>query len=219
MSAEPALGWATKQELRAFSDAVAPQIVELLDTSGLALPRRVHQYAKTAVRSFSFTREVKLSQVVEVVAFLAVYGEYKRLFALARTVAPVPHTGNETVYEPVRLIVHAGYYFAGQQANDAVTAELAPYRFVPADFWRPRGYLAGEHLQRQFELPPDEAAQYASHPVSYHAGISADDLPPLASMHVCGGSSTWPLERIEAQVAKTIAAVHAYRGFAPPAGP
>ena len=61
--------------------------------------------------------------------------------------------------------------------------------------------------------------QPSTHPARYHAGISASDLPRLASMYICGGSSTWPLERIDAQVAKTIAAVHAYQGFEPPTIP
>jgi hypothetical protein len=212
---------ASAKDLKAFSDEVSPRLVELLDTSGLPLPRDVHRRAKTAAKSFSFTREVKLTQACEVVAFLAAYRQVERVGELARTMARAPYTGNATLYEPVRRAVHAGYYFASRAGDAEAADDLRPYLLVPADFTRPPSYLAGELLRQWLDLPEEEAAEYRKHPgtsrPSYHAGMIAPDLLDLASMHVCGGSATWPRERIDAQVDANIAGLYAVPGYALPA--
>ncbi|MFB2586885.1 hypothetical protein [Herbiconiux liukaitaii] len=89
--------------------------------------------------------------------------------------------------------------------------------FVPAGFTRPSGYLAGGHLQNWLDLPAEKAEEAGASPASYHAGMIADDIPTLASISVCGGSSTWTPERIDAQVDRIIAGLFAVRGYAPPA--
>ncbi|MCC4908953.1 hypothetical protein [Microbacterium sp. cx-59] len=208
--------WESAKDLKAFSDKTSPRVVELLDTSDIPVPRPVHQRAKSTAKSFSFTREVKLGELVEVVSFLAAYGRYHRLDALARTVARTPHTGNSTLYEPIRNIVHTATYFA-KRRHDASTMEaLDPHLFVPADFTRPAGYLTGEHLQNWLDLPAEKAEEARALPASYHAGMIADDLLTLASISVCGGSSVWTPDRIDAQVDRIIAGVFAVRGYAPP---
>ncbi|MCC4908949.1 hypothetical protein [Microbacterium sp. cx-59] len=209
--------WATAKDLRAFSDETSPRIVELLETLQPVLPAPERRGAKTAARSFSFTREVKLTELTSIVAYLAAYGEFDHLNSIAMTVAPTPFTGNETVYEPVRRIVHAAYYFAARRADSSTTGTLQPYLFVPADFTRSPTYLAGWSLRRLLDMPVEEAATYSKHPVRYHAEMIVLDLLDLASISVCGGSSTWTPERIDAQVDKTIAGLFAVPGYAPPA--
>ncbi|MBZ4488006.1 hypothetical protein LQ938_12005 [Microbacterium sp. cx-55] len=159
---------------------------------------------------------MKLAELDEVVAFLATYGQFDRLNEIALAVAPTPHTGNAAIYEPVREIIHTAAYFADRRVDATTLRALDPSVFVPADFTRPPGYLRGGQLRGMLEMPADEAVKYDVLPASYHAGRIATDLLVLASISVCGGSSTWTPERIDAQVKKNIAGVHAVPGYAPP---
>ncbi|RKR76407.1 hypothetical protein [Frondihabitans australicus] len=210
--------------LRQANHDHAEAIAELLDVSSLNLPRTAVSMIQQSRKHLTFRGQVSITGLQEALELLRIYGHWDRALRIVERVALIPLM-NWGQFAGLRMIRHDALWYA---AREGLTVDLSslsaglfdpPYTplFLETDEPMFKHPLDDPEMRQLIGLDPSTIGCVV--PRAARVGMLLSDLSLLSTIWAYGGSTVWPLDRVENERRRLEAGILALPGMAPLTAP
>lgn len=194
---------------------LAAAILDAADLGSLPQSKTFGKYVRQLQKKFTLGRGAVPATLMSVTDVFLLYHDFERAYRIAREVKRIDPETWDIDYNYIRVILNDTAYAANRFGYLAEAVEVRSWVRYRAEYSPPALLMNGSRLRHPFS--EESMAVWRAQPLDMTSTIGGEglmDLSTLATMWFFGGSTEWPIERIDEFYDETVANIKTLPGWA-----